>query len=103
MTRSITKAEYERTAYFPGLDGIRAFCVLSVIVAHTYLGTVAGIFDGTLGVIAFFVLSGFLITTLCLREEKQHGAVSLIGFYLRRAFRILPSYYAVIAAYWLIA
>jgi peptidoglycan/LPS O-acetylase OafA/YrhL len=56
----------------------------------------------TLGVRVFFVISGFLITTLLLREERKHGSVSIGGFYLRRALRILPplvAYVAVVAAF----
>jgi peptidoglycan/LPS O-acetylase OafA/YrhL len=49
---------------------------------------------GDIGVRSFFVLSGFLITTLLLRELEQRGAISLWGFYVRRAFRIFPAFYA---------
>src|SRR3954465_11837599 len=53
--------------------------------------------NGWIGVHLFFVLSGYLITTLALREEARTGRVSLAGFYIRRAFRILPVYYVIIA------
>ena len=53
---------------------------------------------GHVGVDFFFVLSGFLITTLLLREEGQNGRISLSGFYLRRALRILPVYFLVVTA-----
>ena len=53
---------------------------------------------GTQGVQIFFVVSGFVITRLLLLEEKQFGSISLKGFYIRRCFRILPVFYAVIAA-----
>ena len=49
--------------------------------------------NGGFGVFVFFIISGFLITTLLLREEHKTGRISLAGFYLRRAFRILPAYY----------
>jgi peptidoglycan/LPS O-acetylase OafA/YrhL len=49
--------------------------------------------DGSLGVPVFFVLSGFLITTLLLREESQRGSVSLRAFYVRCAMRLFPLYY----------
>ena len=49
---------------------------------------------GWLGVHMFFVLSGFLITTLLLREEETTGRISLLGFWVRRIFRIAPAYYA---------
>lgn len=57
---------------------------------------------GWLGVHVFFVLSGFLITTLMLREEAAYGRVSIRDFYLRRIFRIMPAYYVVIAISWLV-
>jgi peptidoglycan/LPS O-acetylase OafA/YrhL len=73
-----------------------------VLCAHT-LGTgilpmtpAAHVF-GDIGVRAFFVLSGFLITTLLLRERARRGAISLRGFYLRRALRIFPAFYAYLA------
>ncbi len=51
---------------------------------------------GAKGVVVFFVLSGFLITTLALREEERTGRLSLGAFFLRRAFRLLPLYYLVL-------
>ncbi|MGH9888077.1 MAG: acyltransferase family protein, partial [bacterium] len=73
-----------------------------MLCAHT-LGTgilpmtpVAHVF-GDIGVRAFFVLSGFLITTLLLRERARDGTISLRGFYLRRALRIFPAFYAYLA------
>ena len=84
------------------LDGWRAFSVLLVIVHH--LGTyrfrnfvaphhhLVPLFEyiGPLGVKVFFVISGFVICRLLILEEKKYGSVSLKGFYVRRAFRILP-------------
>src|SRR5206468_1693138 len=55
--------------------------------------------NGRLGVAVFFVLSGYLITTLLLREKDRKGRVSLTSFYQRRAFRILPLYYFVLLLY----
>jgi len=82
----------------PALDGIRAVSIAFVLCAHA-LGT--GILPMTgrthvfadIGVRSFFVLSGFLITTLLLRERARHGGISLRGFYLRRALRIFPAFY----------
>ena len=86
----------------PTLDGIRAISIGFVLCAHA-LGT--GILPmtsrahvfGDIGVRSFFVLSGFLITTLLLRERARHGGISLRGFYLRRALRIFPAFYAFLA------
>jgi len=85
----------------PSLDGLRAVSILLVLFSHL-LGTrnfptrdwlrVTGDL-GNLGVRGFFVISGFLITTLLLRELERTGAISLKHFYLRRAFRIFPAFY----------
>lgn len=72
----------------PGLDGIRALAVTTVIVFHLFPGTLIG---GYLGVDTFFVVSGFLITTLLLRERAVTGRISLRGFWVRRARRLLPA------------
>lgn len=89
----------------PSLDGWRSVSILLVLGAHTmhtkgfpqaHEAVFKHAFDGHLGVRFFFVLSGFLITWLMLKEEQQKGAVNLRHFYLRRAFRILPVYAAFI-------
>jgi peptidoglycan/LPS O-acetylase OafA/YrhL len=71
-----------------GLDGLRAWAVLAVIAYHVNPAWVPG---GFVGVDVFFVVSGFLITTLLLREASAHGRISLPGFWLRRARRLLPA------------
>jgi peptidoglycan/LPS O-acetylase OafA/YrhL len=88
----------------PSLDGLRAIAVLLVIVFHLELSkTFAPVrylwrFDiGYTGVKVFFVLSGFLITTLLLREHARHGKIDWGDFYLRRFFRIFPAYYTYLA------
>ncbi len=85
-----------RSAYLPSLDGWRAVAILSVILYHSTL-LKAGIFTtswawhyGHRGVDVFFAISGLLITTKLLEEEKATSTISLRRFYLRRAFRILP-------------
>ena len=78
--------------HFPALDGLRAVAVMVVIIGH-HGYPIPGI-PADLGVSAFFVLSGFLITRLLMREEATTGRVSLTGFYARRTFRIFPAYYA---------
>ncbi len=80
--------------YIPGLDGIRAIAVLAVLLYHSGLVAVPG---GFLGVDVFFVLSGFLISSLLLQEIERSGAVSFKQFYLRRARRLLPALFATLA------
>ncbi|WP_278866523.1 acyltransferase family protein [Varibaculum cambriense] len=77
-----------KSHYIPGLDGLRALAVVSVITYHLFPSGFPG---GFLGVDVFFVLSGFLITTLLLRELSKTGKVSLGHFWLRRARRLLPA------------
>jgi peptidoglycan/LPS O-acetylase OafA/YrhL len=86
-------AEVLRNRHLPALDGLRAVAVAIVMVYHAGVDAV----PGDLGVTAFFVLSGFLITWLLLKEQKKTGRVSLRSFYLRRSLRIFPAYYAFIA------
>jgi peptidoglycan/LPS O-acetylase OafA/YrhL len=70
------------------LQGLRAVAVLLVALSHAGVGFLKG---GYVGVDVFFVLSGFLITGLLLSEAARHRSVSLAGFYMRRARRILPA------------
>jgi len=72
----------------PDIQGLRALAVGTVILAHAGFGTVSG---GFVGVDVFFVISGFLITSLLVREADRTGRISLLGFYARRARRILPA------------
>ena len=92
------------------LDGLRAVSIVLVVMEHLHRtnGFPQGGFDnfagdyGRLGVTIFFVISGFLITTLLLREEDKAGRVSLWRFYARRALRIIPAFlmfmFAIVAA-----
>jgi len=80
------------------LDGLRAIAILGVLLHHTR-GAPFWRFNGYRGVWIFFVLSGFLITTLALRQESQLGRLDLRAFALRRVFRIMPMYYLTLAAY----
>ncbi len=99
----------------PSLDGLRALSILLVIVAHsrwylpesiaqnTFFHFVIG--NGTHGVTVFFVISGYLITTLLLRELDKTGRISLRRFYFRRTMRIFPPFYCllgVMAVLWAI-
>jgi peptidoglycan/LPS O-acetylase OafA/YrhL len=81
--------------YFPALDGLRALSILLVVSFHVGGPNIRG----WVGVHIFFVLSGFLITTLLLRERERYGRISLRAFYTRRFFRIVPIYYIVLCAY----
>ncbi|SDZ21121.1 Peptidoglycan/LPS O-acetylase OafA/YrhL, contains acyltransferase and SGNH-hydrolase domains [Amycolatopsis xylanica] len=91
----LTYDAYLATRRFPALDGLRAVAAVLVVVFH-YGGENWVRANGWIGVHMFFVLSGYLITTLALREEARNGRVSLADFYIRRVFRIMPVYYAVL-------
>lgn len=91
---------FQRRAYFPELDGLRALCVMLVVTVHLYSHKDWWAWlAGHRGVGVFFVVSGFLITALALREERDHGRLALGPFLLRRAFRLFPLYYLVLAVY----
>ena len=89
----------------PSLDGLRAISILIVVLSHAAVthGFPSVVYHtlrfaelGNLGVRVFFVISGFLITGLLLRERQKTGRISLRHFYFRRVFRIFPAYYAFI-------
>ena len=84
----------------PSLDGLRAVSISMVIVGHASLawhGHGLGRLGG-IGVDLFFVISGFLITLLLLRERRRNGSISLRAFYVRRCWRILPAYLVFLGA-----
>lgn len=88
-------ARFLQTRTFGSLDGLRAVAIL-VVVWHHAAPPVPGwpiTARGFLGVDLFFVISGFLIVTLLLRERRRTGAISLRDFYVRRFLRIFPPYY----------
>ncbi|MDN5718208.1 MAG: acyltransferase, partial [Janibacter sp.] len=86
--------------YLAGLDGLRALAVVAVVIFHLDPAWLPG---GFLGVDIFFVISGFLITTLLVRERRDTGRVDLRGFWTRRARRLLPALLVVVPAAILIA
>ena len=94
--------------FFPHLDGLRFFCFLSVFFFHSfhtelnYIRNSSGYYfikhflfkNGNLGVNFFFVLSGFLITFLLLKEKEFYGRINVLNFWKRRILRIWPLYFA---------
>jgi peptidoglycan/LPS O-acetylase OafA/YrhL len=89
-----------------GFDALRAFSVLLVIVSHVGIVEAARnptlvkfftVFNASYGVKTFFVLSGFLITTLLIKEHTKTGSVNVLNFMARRALRILPLYFLILA------
>jgi peptidoglycan/LPS O-acetylase OafA/YrhL len=85
-----------QSSYYPSLDGLRGVAIIMVVLAHLHFTSrfyYDVIFNGKLGVLIFFVLSGFLITTLCIKEKVITKNISLKNFYLRRALRIFPVAY----------
>ena len=96
-----------KRVYFPNLNAIRFLAALVVIIHHVemtkhwfglpniYANSFVGGVFGQLGIILFFVLSGFLITYLLLEEHKRSGSISIKGFYMRRMLRIWPLYYLI--------
>lgn len=83
MPDGVTKAQFR-----PEVEGLRAVAVVLVLLYHAELGGMSG---GYIGVDVFFVLSGFLITSLLTRELATTGTVSLAAFWARRARRLLPA------------
>jgi peptidoglycan/LPS O-acetylase OafA/YrhL len=80
--------------YMPGLDGLRAVAVIGVVVFHLGFGFLPG---GLLGVAVFFTLSGYLITDLLMSEWRSTGKLQLADFWLRRARRLLPALFVMLA------
>ncbi len=86
--------QLSRVPYLPGLDGLRALAVVAVMVYHANHAWFGG---GFLGVEVFFVISGYLITLLLIGEDERHGHVDLGQFWLRRARRLLPALFVMLA------
>src|SRR4051812_32304637 len=81
------RAEGAHIGFRPDIEGLRAIAVTLVVLSHSGIRWFAG---GYVGVDVFFVISGFLITTLLVKELTRRGTISLSGFYARRAVRLLP-------------
>jgi peptidoglycan/LPS O-acetylase OafA/YrhL len=91
--------EARRLGYRPALDGVRGLAIAIVVAFHAFGWPAAG----TLGVDLFFVLSGFLITTLLLEEHARSGRIGIRAFYVRRARRLLPALFVMLVPFVLIA
>ena len=89
-----------RFAYNPALDGLRAVAIVLVLLSHAHAPLFSGAF---FGVDLFFVLSGYLITSLLLREVADTGRIDYWDFYRRRFFRLMPALLLFLAAYCLAA
>ncbi|HYL67890.1 MAG TPA: acyltransferase [Candidatus Angelobacter sp.] len=100
-------ARFREVRFFGSLDGLRALSIIGVIWFHSWwstpyyptLTTLPVLRQGEWGVHIFFAISGFLITTLLLREQQRSGNISIKDFYIRRSLRIWPLYYATVAIY----
>jgi peptidoglycan/LPS O-acetylase OafA/YrhL len=89
-----------RDGYMPYLDGLRGIAIFLVVLLHAGVPFIKG---GWVGVDIFFVLSGFLITSLLMREQEKTGRISLRHFYMRRALRLLPAVVVVLIVFLAVA
>jgi peptidoglycan/LPS O-acetylase OafA/YrhL len=89
-----THAPTRMTTLRPEIQALRALAIAGVVMVHCWPRFLPG---GQVGVDVFFVISGFLITALLLREQDRGGSISLVRFYVRRARRLLPSALIVLA------
>jgi peptidoglycan/LPS O-acetylase OafA/YrhL len=89
-----TDPQVRRFGYKPELDGLRALAVLAVFVSHVGWGPLLG---GWIGVGIFFVLSGYLITSILMSEWDRTGGIGLKRFYLRRLLRLYPALLVMLA------
>jgi peptidoglycan/LPS O-acetylase OafA/YrhL len=93
-------ARYLGTSHFASLDGLRFLSIVPVVWHHSTPRPLEGILGrGPLGVDLFFAISGFLITTLMIREQARTGRLAVGRFYARRSLRIFPLYYVVLSLY----
>ena len=101
---STTDLLHPPAGQIPFLDGLRSIAVLLVVSAHmsgrfsdahgpNFYSKLPFVANGAVGVDLFFVLSGFLITRILIRERMIHSKINLMAFYQRRALRIFPIYY----------
>lgn len=91
---NVSSLTYSHPVYRPDIDGLRAIAVLSVVFFHAFP---SGLRGGYIGVDIFFVISGYLISTI-IYENLQRGTFSFAEFYARRIRRIFPALIVVLAA-----
>lgn len=99
-TSATTKAVKKPSFYIPSLDGIRAIAMFVVVISHTGFGDIV---PGRTGVTVFFFLSGFLITTLMMREFEKNGQLDLKKFLARRFIRLAPPVIVFLGAIYVLA
>jgi peptidoglycan/LPS O-acetylase OafA/YrhL len=95
IRRGRPATDISRVPYLPGLDGMRAFAVVAVMVYHANSDWLPG---GFLGVEVFFVISGYLITLLLIAEKERTYRVDMRNFWVRRAKRLLPALFTLLIA-----
>jgi peptidoglycan/LPS O-acetylase OafA/YrhL len=95
-------ADYQASTFRPGFDGLRAIGFLLVVTAHVPAVWPFSYLQGWTAVWIFFAISGYLVTMLLIREERKTHAIAYGPFLIRRFFRIIPSYAAALALYWIV-
>lgn len=104
LSPAVLARRFRELSHFPTLDALRALAIIPVVFHHSTPRPLDGLLGrGPIGVDLFFAISGFLITTLLLRERQSYGRLWLFGFYARRALRIFPLYYLVLGLHVLYA
>jgi peptidoglycan/LPS O-acetylase OafA/YrhL len=106
MVASLAYDTFRRTKYFASLDALRFIAITMIVWHHTLppggSSWIPAVDRGFLGIDIFFLLSGFLIVTLLLREREATGDVALGRLFTRRALRLFPLYYAMLVAFLLL-
>lgn len=102
----MTFQDYKNLKYFNNLDGLRGVSIFMVVLHHVTLFNNEYIkqfqLNGNKGVWLFFIISGFLISTLLLREHDRKGKINLKNFLIRRGLRLYPLYYGMLSLYFLL-
>ena len=102
----MTFQDYKNLKYFNNLDGLRGVSIFMVVLHHVTLFNNEYIkqfqLNGNKGVWLFFIISGFLISTLLLREHDRKGNINLKNFLIRRGLRLYPLYYGMLSLYFLL-